>query len=161
MNRKGEFGGVGTLIIIAVAVIVAVTLLTGGITGGVGTLTSMSAVTNGSYTFPANNSYLTLSGQSVSNVVVINATSGAIVPATNYTIINDVVSNGQLVSQLYNGRASLYSSKSVNISYDYEPFGYESNGGGRAIAGLIIIFSALAIAIVVLAPVIKEIADLS
>jgi len=99
---------------------------------------------NETITLPANGGSLTLVGQAVSNVIVTNRTSGAVVPSTNYTILNDYLNNGVLEARI-NTTNSLYASNSVNISYLSEPFGYATDGGTRAITNLILILSAIAV----------------
>jgi len=39
-----------------------------------------------------------------------------------------------------------WASRSLNVSYTYEPDGYVTSGAGRAVAGLIILFAAMGIA---------------
>lgn len=162
MNKRGmEMGGVGTLVIIAVAIIVAVTLLTGGITSNVATLTTKVNYVNLTYTAPsAANTAIELQGQAWRNVIVTNATSGTLIPTNNYTITNyQVSSTGSLVTKLTTttgGQSLGYYGKGINISGEVEPYGYDTTAGGRAIADLIIVFAALAIAIVVLVPVIRN-----
>lgn len=155
MNSKGESLTVGTFVLLAVAVIVALTLLTGGISQGVSTLSNTVTVTDQAVALPAAlNTAVTLKGQAVSGVVLTN-TSGFVISSGNYTVSNRVLSNGALIATIdldvagYNGTNAL-------IDYVYEPFGYDTNGGGRVIAGLIIIFAALAVVVVVLAPIIKN-----
>lgn len=160
MNNRGEVT-IGMLILIAVAVIVGLTLLTGGISSNVGTLTNKVAVIGEHYTFPnasAAVNYVTLKGQAVESVTVKNRTGDVTIPASNYTITSRVLNNGVLESRL-TAVDTTYVNYLVNVSYTYEPFGYDTNGGGRAIANLIIIFAALAIAVVVLVPIVKNIGD--
>jgi hypothetical protein len=156
MNKRGLGDGItiGSFILMFVAIIVAVSLLTGGITGNVGILTTKSVITNQTITFPSNITSVTLRGQAVDSVVVKNA-SGFTIPSGNYTISNYVVSNGQLISTI-TGVGLLFSGNATNISYVSEPYGYDTNGGGRVIANLIIIFAALAIAVVALVPVLRN-----
>jgi len=157
MNRKAQSINVGMLIIIAIAVIVGLTLLTGGITDGVGKVTNTGVIVNSSYVSAAAGSSINLPFQAVRSVTIQNASSGEVIPATNYTVTNYVVSNGQLVTQLTSkAGAGGWQGKAVNISGTVEPFGYDTNAGGRVMANLIIVFSALALFIVVLVPIIKN-----
>lgn len=159
MNSKGQMTSVGTVIIIAIAVIVALTLLTGGITSNVATVTQTNTITNAQVTYPngsATTNYVTLVGQAVSSVVVTNRTNASVVfNAGNYTIQNYVVNNGQLEARLVANNA-YYALGAVNVSYVSEPFGYDTNAGGRAITSLIIVLCALALAVVVISYVIKN-----
>lgn len=162
MNKKGlENGMIGTLVILAVAIIVCLTLLTGGISSSAASLSTLTSLSNVTYTAPAsaglsiNIPYQALKG----TITVTNATSGTVIPATNYTITNYVVSNGQLVTTLTaNAGNSLgWQGKSINISStSVEPFGYDTNSGSRAISGLIIIFAIIALVIAVMVPVVKN-----
>lgn len=156
MNKNGQFG-VGMIVMIAIAIIVAVIIIQAS-ADNMSVLTTKNSVVNQSVTAPAAGSTSAiLTGQAVSGVTVINGTSGTVIPASNYTITNYVVSNGQLVSTFTTNAGPYgFAGKSINVSYTYEPFGYDTNTGGRAVANLIILFAALAIAIVVLVPVVKE-----
>jgi hypothetical protein len=160
MNKKGiENLGIGTLIVLAVAIIVCLTLLTGGITSGVGQVTQTTSFTNVTYTSAAIGSSINIPYQAVKGTVtIVNATSGTAIPSTNYTITNYVVNNGQLVTTLTSlGGAGGWQGKNVNITATtVEPFGYDTNAGGRVMANLILIFAALALFIAVLVPIIKN-----
>lgn len=159
-NKVGSIEGIGAFIMVFVAVIVALSLLTGGITDGVGKVTSTVELKNYSFTAPAAGSSTTLPYQAIYGTVsVINGTGAVfVVPATNYTLTNYYNSNGQLVT-LFESKAGAggWQSKTVNISATTaEPFGYDTNSGGRTMAGLIIIFSVLAVAIFVIGVVLKN-----
>lgn len=158
MNKKGlEMGGVGTLVILAVAVIVCLTLLTGGITQGVSTLQNTVQLRNYSVVSAASGSSVNIPYQALNGVIIQNATSGAVIPATNYTVTNYVVNNGVLVTTLTSkAGADGFQGKAVNVTAVAEPFGYDTNAGGRAISGLIIIFAAIALVVAVMVPVIKN-----
>ena len=148
---------VGAFILMFVGIIVALALFggSGGIAGNVGQVTNLNFATNHQITFPTNTTCATLRGQAVypdttaTSVTVVNATSNATVNAANYTLRNDVVSNGQLIAQLCGTTTkdnSGYAGSTVNATYAYEPYGYIGEGGGRTMASLIIIFAALSIA---------------
>lgn len=158
MNKKGfEGSSVGMLIVVAVAIIVGLVLLQQSATN-VGTLTTMDTVTNSQITAPAVGSSITLQGQAVSGFSATNGTSGDAIPASNYTITSRVVSNGQLVSTLtaLDGTTIGWQGKLINVTYTYEPYGYDTSSGGRAIANLIIVFFAIGIAVIALAVILKE-----
>lgn len=159
MNKRGIEGiGVGSLIMVFIAVVVAVSLLTGGITKGVGTLTTKDTVVDQAFTFPnssAATTYITLNGQAASSVVIRNATGALAIPSSNYSVTNYIVDNGALVTRL-TAVDPTYAGYSVKVNYTSEPFGYDTNAGGRAVSSLIILLSALALAIVVLVPVIRN-----
>jgi hypothetical protein len=138
--------GVGTIIVIAVAIIFALSLMvgSGSIFSNIGQSTQKVSYVNNTVTFPAAGSTLTLNGQAVSDVIVTNKTSGAVVPSTNYTTTNYDVSTGTLRTYL-TGLTGYYNNQSVNISYTTEPLGYATDSGSRAVIQLIGIFSALAV----------------
>ena len=157
MNRKGQIG-VGVFLIMFIGVVVGIAILQQSATN-IAVLTTEVVVANQSFTFPTNATYVTLTGQSARSVSVINQTGLEVVNEGNYTIVNNVVNNGALESRLY-GKANIpnsrYAGRLVNVSYTYQPYGYDTSAGGRTIAGLIIIFSALAIAVVAITPVFRE-----
>lgn len=155
MNRKGQVQ-VGAMIVLAVALIVGLVLITDGISEPIGTMTQKAAIVNESVALPAAGSTVQLSrGQAAESVVIVNATSGATVPTTNYTVQNRVVSNGALVTNLLSD-GGLYAGQTVFVSYTYEPFGYDTNSGGRAIVNLILVFSALALVATAIVVVVKN-----
>lgn len=150
-----ELKMVGGLIIAAVAIIIGLAFLTGSIAGTVNSMTEkVSVPITTKVTFPTNTTALTLNGQAVESVVVINGTTT--VAAGNYTVSNRVVSNGQLIATIIGVGANPYSGNSVNISYTYEPFGYATDGGTRSILSLVLIFVGLAIAIIALVPALRS-----
>ena len=92
------------------------------------------------------------------SVLVSNDTEeGAvsIVPSTNYTIANNQIVNGVLTATITPTVNSPWAEESVNITYEYQPTGYITDGGGRAIADLIPLFFILGIVILLLLPVMK------
>ena len=145
MNKIGSIAAVGSLIVLFVGVIVALSLYSGGITSNIGSVTQTRTVsTNTTITFPANGVFLALNGQAISNLVVTNASGGAVVPATNYTITNYDVSTGTLAGGI-KGKSGFYNGQSVNVTYVYEPVGYATDSGSRAMVGLIAVFAALGV----------------
>lgn len=163
MNSKGQVA-VGSLIVLAVGIIVGLVILTGGITSPVGTLTNTQSWVNKTYTAPTTNGSANLieftGYQALTNVVITNASSGDVIPAANYTITNYQVgtTDGIVVSTLTAnpGNSIGWFGKSINITATVEPVGYDTNSGGRAIAGLIIVFAALALVVAAVGVVIKN-----
>lgn len=158
MNNKAQLAGIGIFITIAIAVIVGAILLQAA-APSVASMNTILTVNNESLTLPAAPGNVTLKGQATFNHILTNRTSGTPIPASNFTVYNDVLVNGQLVSilRLLDGN---FSGNVVNVSYTYESFGYANDGGTRAIIGLVLIFSAIAIFVVVLTPVGEAIRDL-
>lgn len=147
MNKKGEINGVGGFLIMFIGIIVALTLISGGITKNVANVVNTETVVNASVTLPANTSSLTLSGQAVSSVILINETGGdgTVVPASNYTVTNYDVSTGTIRAKLVTNGNTPWQGQKVNISYVYEPLGYAKEASTRAITSLILVFAALGV----------------
>ena len=161
MNTKGSEGlNVGTFILLAVGIIVALTLLTGGISSNVGKVSQTVVWTNQVVTSAAAGSAVELTGIQAlkGDITITNTTSGTAIPASNYTITNYYVSNGQLVVRLQSNAGQIgFQGKSINVSATVvEPFGYDTNAGGRVMINLVIIMAALAIAVVVIVPIVKN-----
>lgn len=148
MNKKGQMAQVGTILVLFIGIVVALSLLNGGINENIGTVTQTRTVVNSTQTMPTGTTLLVLNGQAISNVVITNSSnvSAPIVPATNYTIVNYDVTTGTLRAGIRNLSGSPgWGGQSVNISYTYEPLGYATDSGTRAVTQLIAIFAALAI----------------
>lgn len=153
MNRKGQVT-IGLIVMVFVMVVVGVAFLTGGIASNVENLRQTTSVVNETITAPATGSVIEITGSGiVGSAVVTNATSGAVVPATNYTIAGrqPPITSG-VVTNTYTSNGGGYSGESVNVSYTAEPDGYDTSAGGRAIILLVTIFVALAIGVIALVP---------
>jgi len=157
-NKKGEIPKIGMIIMIAVGVIFAVALLV-PIANTTNQMTSKQAVSNQSVSTATgylgdnqvnesiNYTIYTQSTWKVSecpltSVVLRNGAGTALVDATDYTLDEA------------NGRFSLLNTTktvpatALNLTYvDYSHCadGYNTNGGSRSIANLVVIFGALAI----------------
>jgi len=153
-NNKGQMAMVGLLIMTFIAIIVGVSLLNGGVYQNIGTLTRMETANNHSFNFP-NATTVVLRGQAVSDLVIRNSTND-VVPASNYTVVNREVSTGVIRVTLTNTTAVWFTNKPVNATYTYEPIGYDTNGGNRAVIGLIAIFAALALVVVAMVPILRD-----
>ena len=158
-NNKAQIQGVGMLVIAAVAVIVGLVLFQAA-AQKVGDSTNTYQATNASFTMPANGTTadLTPCGQgNTSAVVIMNASTNVTVTAGNYTISKGIGSDGYINSRIYyNGVGNnYYGGYAVNVTCTYEPKGYINDTGGRAIAGIIILLSAIAIAVVLL-PLLRQ-----
>ena len=161
MNKKGQVT-MGVLIVLAVAAIVGLVLFQESANQvAKANPSAVTTVTNQTITFPAVGSKLILTGQElVGTPVLTNATTGTLVPATNYTIQEEVRTSDGLKGIVLTAKAGYQNSVSTNISYTYYPDGYIDDAGGRSIAGIIVLLAAIAIAIFVLAPILKERFDL-
>ena len=165
MNKRAENQNMlGIILAIFIILMVGIALFTAS-AQQVGDVTNTIDVANESITSVngTTQALLTqLSGKSVTDVVVYNSTDDLIITSGNYSIENNVVINGvetatfnatvtEIVYQGDNPPATNW-----NVSYTYQPTTYISEGGGRAVAGIIVIFFALAIAIVVLVPTMRN-----
>jgi len=157
MNRKGEGITIGYLIIAFVTLIVTLALFI-AIAQQVGTVRTSETLSNSSQTAPAVNVTLELTGQDLlSTPIVTNATGGEVINTANYTFDTGVSTiTGWKTVQYTTLDGSSYASQPINVSYSYGPDGYANNSGARSIALLIVIFSAIAIAVVAIVPVMRE-----
>ena len=157
MSKKAQ-AGVGVFIMVTVVIIVGLVILGQVSFTNIGTMTKTVNVVNGSVTAPAYGAVTYLNGQAARDIVVINATSNTIIPSTNYTVTNYVNVNGELKT-VFNasGNSNLgWYGKSINVTYTYEPYGYDTNSGNRSVIALVAIFAALAVAVIALVPVLRE-----
>jgi hypothetical protein len=152
---------IGLLIMTAVVVIVGLILLQGA-AQNVGEATNTVAVANQSLTGVAVNGtaqYIT-NCRAMSDVVVWNATGDVEVASGNYTVTNNVVYNGVVATRIVPGVSATpalgYKVGTWKIDGTCQPTGYIDDGGGRAVAGIIIVFFGLLIAIIALYPAMKE-----
>lgn len=154
-NKKGEMGQTAIIVVLAVALIVGVVLFQ-VIAQEVGKSVNTVTLENVSYTSAAaGETFYITDYKNIAGVVVYNAT-GSLVPAANYTVTNNVVYNGAEVVQVDVAAVNSYAEEGWNFSGTAQPQTYISNSGGRAMANLIVIFFALAIALVALYPTLKE-----
>lgn len=144
-NNLAEFG---------VIVIAAVTILIGlafwpAVSPNIGAMTKTFDSTNVTMTLPAvtATSELPMCGQKAISIIITNATGGATVPATNYTVTQSQGIDGYLVAKVTTASQSFYASKSVNVTCNYEPKGYINESGSRGIVALIAVFLAILIAV--------------
>lgn len=119
----------------------------------VGTLANLQTTANGSFTVPAQNAVadvVACGQQNTSAVLVFNATGDVEYPAANYTVAQGTsATDGYLVTQInFTGTfaGEDHAGTTATIDCTYQPRGYVTEGGTRAIVVLIPIFMALAIA---------------
>jgi len=156
MNRKGQIG-VGTILIVFITILVGVILFT-AIAQQVGTATNLNTIANQTLGTASNATTVYLTNmRSISSVVIVNA-SGLVIGAGNYTVTNNVVYNGALaVSVLPTSPADGdLTGYEWEISGTSQPTTYIPGSGGRAVAGLITIFFAIAIVVVALTPTLSS-----
>ena len=152
MNKQGQIG-IGSLVVVAVAIILGLVLLQSSAQNIGGVIpSSTTAANNVTYTTGANGAIIELVGQElVGTPIVTNSTnSSKIVEAANYTIAECVRASDSLKGICYTTNTVSYQSTPVNISYNYYPAGYADDAGSRSIIGIIILLAAVAIALIAL-----------
>ena len=149
MNKKGEMG-VGSAVMIAIAIIVAIALFSGTF-DTVGKMTNIYSVTNDTVTTAATgNGTVTLTGrENTTAITVLNFTGGQDW-SENFTVqtTNSAGSLAILLVTTDNAVDAGQNGTSVNISYSYKPDGYNNDAGARGIIAIVLIFGSLAIATV-------------
>lgn len=157
MNNKGQIG-FGFIVMAAVAILIGLAFFP-SISPNIGAMTKTFTSTNVTMAMPANGatSELTMCGQRAAGTVqIINASTGTVVPTTNYTITQSTGTDGYLTAKITTTNSLLYAGRNVNVTcYDYEPKGYVAESGSRALVGLIAIAFALLI-IVAAIPNLKD-----
>ncbi len=108
-------------------------------------------------TVPAVNATLDVTGRElVTETSILNSTNAS-QTAVGLFLQTGTGTNGLLSVQLAaNDTASGIVGNSVNLTYTYNPDGYISDSGGRALTNLILIFAALAILVFVIVVFIKQ-----
>ena len=159
MNKKGEDIGIGMIIIVAMVAIIGAVFLQ-AIAQQVGDVTNTFDVANESVAH-ANGTTLALitqlQGKRVTDVVVYNASDAIIVASGNYTIYQNQVIDGVETAGINVSADAIYQVLGTwNVSYTTQPTTYDANSGGRAVAGIIVIFFALAIAVAMLIPTMRS-----
>jgi len=152
MNKKGQMATVGLLISVAIIAIVGLILMQ-ATAQSAGEVRNTYAVANTSFA-AANNTLYTFTGyRALTGVVIYNNTADVVIGAGNYTVTNNVITNGALTTTVaVNYSAAVYAGNGWNISGTAEPTTY-SDGASRAVAGLIVVFFALAISAIGLYPI--------
>lgn len=158
MNKKGQT--LQGFLMIFIAVIVGVILLTAS-AQNIGDVTNTVDVANQSINCQTNGTTLAnidqLRGKYASGLVVYNGSDDVVITSAHYTLYNNQVINGEETAGINcSSKIASYKAQNWNVSYTYQPTTYESNAGGRAVAGLIIIFFALAIAVITLVPTLRS-----
>lgn len=156
MRKKGEQNQMGVIIGVFMLIIVGLVLMTASARLIGDTINTRDVandtISNTNGTTLAN--IVQLDGKVASNVVVYNDTGDIIVGSGNYTIYNNQVIDGEETAGINVSveEVSGIEDGDWQISYTSQPTTYISNSGGRAVAGLIVLFFALAIAIIAIFP---------
>ena len=161
-NKVGV--GVGGLILVAITIIVGVIMLQasaqqiGEVTNTVSLANqSMGTLTNGTALYVTN-------CRALSDVAVFNATGDVEVDSANYTVTNNVIdptTGGLAVSIEPAADSPEYSGNTWYMNATAQPVTYIADSGARGIAAIIVVFFALAIAVVALWPALREMSAFS
>ncbi len=153
-NKKGasDFGVIGTILVAAIAIIVGLILFTAS-SQQIGTSVNTVSI-NKTITAPVNEGIYNFTDyKALNGVTVYNATDGKLIASGNYTITNNQLKDGNLVTTLTVADAQFQNWNWFVISTSAQPLTYIDDGGSRAVTNVILIFLALAVAIVALYPV--------
>ena len=156
MNNKGQ--GIGVLMLIFVAAIVGLTLIVpiaNNVEQGTQAVKGLTTSTNYSIT-GIKDTKVALQGQELGAVTgVVNATSGATIPAANYTIAECIRPTDSMKGICYTAlddytTGAIAASGPVKVTYTYYPDGYMDDSASRSMIGLVVLLSALALVVFVL-----------
>jgi hypothetical protein len=157
-DKKGQIG-VGTILIVAITLIVGAIFLV-AIAQSVGNSVNTQTLINSTISTSISNvSTFYIDYRSISNVIIVNGTAGGQgeVVAANYTVTNNVIdpSDGTLSVGITPATGINWNTYGTTwrISGTAQPVTYIADSGGRAMANLIIVMFALAILVVALYPV--------
>jgi hypothetical protein len=155
MKKKGQADiGIGVILITFITVLVGVIFFQ-SIAQQAGEGTSLVTVTELSLGTQTNGTtYYLTDYRALSDVVIRSDTTT--LDDGNYTVTNNVIdptTGGLAVSIL---PASEYSGQTWVLNATAQPVTYIAESGGRAMAGLIAIFFALAVAVVALIPTLRS-----
>lgn len=155
MNERGQMG-LGMILLMFIGVIVGAIFLV-AIAQQIGTSTNLDSYGNVTIVPGANgNTNIITTYRAFSNVVITNATDGAAIPATNYSVANNQITNGALSVVITTVDNSTADSAGWNVTATAQPLGYIPDAGARSVTALIVIFFALAIAVVALEPTLRS-----
>jgi len=156
MNKKAQMEGIGSFIVVFLTLLVGIILFT-AIAQESGKATTLDSYSNVTVTLPASDGSIYLTNiRAISDVVINNESVAGIIPASNYTIENNVVNNGALAVRLTLGPDSPWSAIDANITGTTQPLTYIPDSGARSMVPLIAIFFALALVVVALVPTMQN-----
>lgn len=156
MNRTGQYAIVGALIMAFIGIIIGLTLLSPTVSNAVHEMTNTETVAAGTQVNCATGTTLTLKGKHTTGFTPTNESTGDAIPSSNYTLVNEkILTDGTIGSQV-TWKAGTLLGNPCNVTYTYQPLGYATDGGSRAIADTIIIFLAIAIFVIALVPTLRN-----
>jgi len=153
MQKKAQT--MGTFLLGFVAVIVAIALFIAA-AQNIGSATNTMAVTEIDLGAITNETAIYLTDyRALSDVTIQNGTSaGLAVGSTNWTLTNNVIdpTTGELSVRIVPDEITGYYGAAIHwfLNGTAQPQGYIDTSAGRSIAGLILIFAALAIAVIII-----------
>jgi len=155
MNKKGQME-VGGIIVAAITIIVGVILFV-AIAQQVGSSTSTITINDSIDTVVNGTAQYLTSYRALSGVVVYNETGWVVINSGNYTITNNVIdpTTGGLSVRILPDATTGFKT-AWYITGTAQRTDYIADSAGRAIAGLIAVFFALAIVVVALTPALKN-----
>lgn len=155
MNAKGQIG-VGAFLMVFIGIIVSLVIIQSS-AQLVGETTNLITETNQTVTVAAENASIELKGKNIEgSAVILNATSNATISNGNFTFLSQVGSDGQVSLFMRTNVGSIFASKSVKVTYTYQPDGYIPEAGSRTIMGLIVLFGVIGIAVIALGPTLQN-----
>jgi len=159
--EKDKFG-IGVVILVFISLVVGLIFFQ-SIAQTVGTTTNTETLANQSLGDLENGTLVYVTNcKALSDVAIFNATGDVEIPSDEYTVTNNVVYNGALA-------VSILPDVDISEGYDVgvatidgtcQPLTYISDGGSRAVVGIILIFFALLLAVIALSPVRENLKDL-
>ncbi len=152
-----NFQGDGKAIFqVFIGAIIAIAILT-TVGNAIFTQTNELTITNVTVTAPAVNATLDLTGRTlVSQTAVVNASNGTQTNVGMFLQTGTGTDGLNSVQLTLNDTAAAFAGVSLNVSYVFQPEGYLSNTGARAITVLILLFGSLGILVFVLVVFIKN-----
>ena len=165
MNKQAQIG-TGGIILGAIAIIVCLILFQASATNveqGTQTVTGATTKVNATTAAGPIGTITELPGQELVSIVSVKNISNDVATATNYTIAECIRKSDNLKGICYTSKAASIgdypnASGVLYITYTYYPSGYIDDAGARSVAGIILVLTAIGIAMVML-PKIKEVLD--
>ena len=160
MEKKAQVG-IGAIISVFVIALTGVILFL-SVAQTAGPLTD-TVTANSSETLALNGASIYIEEyRSITGVTIVNATNQSQeVPSTNYTVTNNALNptTGALSVQVTTNSGD-WNESAVYVQGTAQNLDYIDSSGGRALTDLIAVFFALAIAVVIIVPIVKQINEL-
>jgi hypothetical protein len=161
-QKKGEIG-LGVILAVAIAVIMALVLfqnIASNVEQGTQAVKGTTTSTNYLITGVLNTNVELVGQELVSVTIVTNRTGGNTIPAVNYTVAECVRTSDGMKGICYKALANAGPDRAdgpLNITYVYYPAGYIDDSGARSLAGIIILLTAIGIAMIAFLGIRKDI----